>query len=211
MQWFGTLRLGRENWRRQRPGLPPCPGNVGKKCSEANPVCPGNSWPALWLGPFPCSKVKKGPHCKLEIAYLKLIHPVLAMLSHTCLNTYFHIGLMSAVLSGTCPRWETLVRMACQLPRAQEVWFWSGSWSLLSLGTSHWNGGELQLINLLSTGGLVLIQERGEISGPIRVLPISFSLKLSTMVFFIFQFWAIFASPTHLSLFLVSSPTSLLL
>lgn len=113
-----------------------------------------------------------------------MIHPVLAMLSHTCLNTYFHIGLMScSAIWYLRPVGD--VRLACQLPRAQEVWFWSGSWSLLSLGTSHRNGGELQLINLLSTGGLVLlIQERGEISGPIRVLPISFSLKLSTMVFF---------------------------
>lgn len=132
------------------------------------------------------------------------------MLSHTCLNTYFHIGLMSCSAVWYLPPVGD-VRLACQLPRAQEVWFWSGSWSLLSLGTYHRNGGDLQLVNLLSTGGLVvLIQERGEISGPIRVLPISFSLKLSTMVFFIFQFLAIFASPTHLSLLLVSSPASFL-
>lgn len=39
--------------------------------------------------------------------------------------------------------------------------------------------------NLVNSGGLaLLIREGGEISGPIRVLLISFSLKLSTMVSF---------------------------
>lgn len=41
-------------------------------------------------GPSPAPKLRRGPHCKLEIACLKLIHQVLAVLSHTCLCICFH-------------------------------------------------------------------------------------------------------------------------
>lgn len=42
----------------------------------------------LTKGPSPASKLRRGPHCKLEIACLKLIHQVLAALSHTCLSIH---------------------------------------------------------------------------------------------------------------------------
>lgn len=64
----------------------------------------------------------------------------------------------------------------------------------LSMGTYH-----PKTLSVFNMG------KRGEISGPIRVLHVSFSLKLSTIVFSICQFIAIFAPPPSPSSFLLVS------